>query len=346
MPEEVTTNAETVSAFLNVLCVPLSRAIVDELQHRGLTMLAAPAKVSIQQFQANADQGDYEAMERQYVAALARCTELQKQLAAANSQRVTAEQALGRAEARIEMLEAQLADVKVKPGQYVIGIDPGAPEGDRTVKVAIPDKSIERQKFGGLSLPETYSVHDASRDKTRADAMDEAMDFEDDPDIPEPVPEPPGTKRAGISQVKATCETCLWWSGKVCQRQGCQWVNHHRGAATPACEKYVYTKHARNRLPVPDGPDKSLVGKMGTHKALVGPKAEPLKAEPERRKRNVRPDDHRKGPRPRAVCPACHTEHCVTSRGIYPHDIHGIDYRRGRGDRSRPCPGKKAKASA
>ncbi len=323
MPEEVTTNAETVSAFLNVLCVPLSRAIVDELQHRGLTMLAAPAKVSIQQFQANADQGDYEAMERQYVAALARCTELQKQLAAANGQRVTAEQALGRAEARIEMLEAQLADVKVKPGQYVIGIDPGAPEGDRTVKVAIPDKSIERQKFGGLSLPETYSVHDASRDKTRADAMDEAMDFEDDPDIPEPVPEPPGTKRAGISQVKATCETCLWWSGKVCQRQGCQWVNHHRGAATPACEKYQFTTLPRGKAV---GQVRPGTSNHDVPKPVVVP-------------------EHKGKKRPRAICPGCGTEHSVTSRGFYPHDIHGTTYAAGCGDRSKPCP-QKARASA
>lgn len=43
----------------------------------------------------------------------------------------------------------------------------------------------------------------------------------------------------------------------------------------------------------------------------------------------------------RRTCPTCHTEHAVTTKGLWPHDIHGIDYRAGRGDRENPCPGSR-----
>jgi hypothetical protein len=42
---------------------------------------------------------------------------------------------------------------------------------------------------------------------------------------------------------------------------------------------------------------------------------------------------------PRGTCPECGTEHAVTASGLFPHDADGVDYRGGRGDHSRCCPG-------
>ncbi len=44
--------------------------------------------------------------------------------------------------------------------------------------------------------------------------------------------------------------------------------------------------------------------------------------------------------RPRGKCDHCGGEFVVTGKGIYPHDIHGQAYVGGRGDRTKPCPGK------
>ena len=44
---------------------------------------------------------------------------------------------------------------------------------------------------------------------------------------------------------------------------------------------------------------------------------------------------------PRGLCHVCYREYPVTGQGIYPHDIHGMEYRAGRGDYGNPCVGSR-----
>ncbi len=72
------TDAEIVASFLRVFCEPLGRAIVAEMQAKGLVVhvdIVAPAQ-QVQEFRANADQGKYESLERQYKTALAEIEKL------------------------------------------------------------------------------------------------------------------------------------------------------------------------------------------------------------------------------------------------------------------------------
>jgi hypothetical protein len=47
----------------------------------------------------------------------------------------------------------------------------------------------------------------------------------------------------------------------------------------------------------------------------------------------------------KVICPKCETLHKVTNRGIYPHDDTGVEYRAGRGDPDRRCPGSGMEAA-
>lgn len=268
MAEQVTpSNAEIVGSFLNVLCKPLGRAIVDELQDRGLAVPIDRDKLTDSRAEVDRLKGVIERLE----------TEAREYREMLSGDRRQADKMLS----RIEMLRAQLAD------KSAVGL------ADTKKPAHAAEEEVKRLRTARESGRETL--------------------------IPLVAP-------------RATCETCCWWSGKVCQRQGCKWVNHHRGAATPACEKYVFTQ-------IPRGRAIAQVGEgIGTHRP-VKPVDERI---PEIRKRAMTPDDPRKGPKRRAVCPACHTEHAVNKLGeCYPHDVHGVEFRAGRGDRSRRCSGKK-----
>ena len=45
------------------------------------------------------------------------------------------------------------------------------------------------------------------------------------------------------------------------------------------------------------------------------------------------------GPRTKQICAVCGTSHVMSSKGLFPHDIHGMDYRGDRGDPKQRCPG-------
>ena len=103
------------------------------------------------------------------------------------------------------------------------------------------------------------------------------------------------------SEKSGTCQTCLWRGPKICQRQGSPFCNK-RVTDHDSCGLYKFTRHPR-------GP---LFAKYGDKKQA----------------------------RPRAVCDTCGCEFAVSKRGLYPHDVNGVAYVGGRGDKTRRCPGK------
>jgi len=104
-----------------------------------------------------------------------------------------------------------------------------------------------------------------------------------------------------LSQIPSagTCWTCKWFSGKICQRVGSP---HHGKRVSPLdkCEHYTFTPKTRRLASLEKGTSQK---------------------------------------RPRARCPVCGAEFAVSSKGLYPHDINGVPYTAGRGDKSKPCPG-------
>lgn len=56
--------------------------------------------------------------------------------------------------------------------------------------------------------------------------------------------------------------------------------------------------------------------------------------------------ERRHGSNPRGRCPICGTEHAVSMSGLFPHDVHGVDYRGGRGDKANQCPGRQPKGAS
>jgi hypothetical protein len=79
-------------------------------------------------------------------------------------------------------------------------------------------------------------------------------------------------------------------------------------------------------------------GLCGSYKAWQGPGGG-------RRNEELAEPSEDKGPsrvtgtRPRGLCPICHHEFPVTHKGLFSHDVDGVMYLAGRGNRKRRCPG-------
>lgn len=105
-----------------------------------------------------------------------------------------------------------------------------------------------------------------------------------------------------LSQIPTagTCWTCQWFSGKICHRVGSP---HHSKRVSPLdkCEQYTFTPKKRRLATLEKGTSQK---------------------------------------RPRATCDTCGGVFAVSGKGLHPHDVNGVAFVAGRGDRSRPCPGK------
>ena len=112
---------------------------------------------------------------------------------------------------------------------------------------------------------------------------------------------PPGHQETETPEGSGTCKTCMWRGPKICMRQGSPFLNKPV-TDNDSCHLYKHTK-------IPRGP---LFAQYSAKRQT----------------------------RPRAVCDTCGCEFAVSKRGLYPHDVNGVAYVGGRGDKTRRCPGK------
>jgi len=125
--------------------------------------------------------------------------------------------------------------------------------------------------------------------------------------------------------IKRTCEQCAHWTSGICTADDSPRSYMQVGAATPACPTF-----------------ESILGLADKRRAPgPGPRATDPPSPPSVARR---PQARR---RPRCRCRVCGTEHSMTPKGRpWAHDADGVDYRAGRGDRDRRCPGSDQKGTS
>ncbi len=112
--------------------------------------------------------------------------------------------------------------------------------------------------------------------------------------------------RPTVAQIPCTgtCGTCVWCPKVTCNREGSPY-------------------HGKKVLPD---------GECGLYRAAETPK------------RAVPTEISQPKAYPKAICDTCRTQHTVNRKGgLYPHDVNGVSFRMGHGDRTKPCPGKPMK---
>lgn len=134
--------------------------------------------------------------------------------------------------------------------------------------------------------------------------LDAAIDYEDDFDPDDALTALP------LKGERRICETCTFRRTGLCMNPQSRHANLDVGAGE-SCDLFVRRK---------------LFAPPPAKKDVYRPKARPRAAVVHKR--------------PRVLCSVCRTEHAASGDGRpYTHDVDGVEYRGGHGDRDRRCPG-------
>jgi hypothetical protein len=310
-PRAASHDLAAIAAFVRVLAIPLGREIAGHLRPHMEPASAAAAEAELRLLLAK--RAEVEEKLQQTSELIKRL--MQAQLRAVTAQRDELAKDLAAARLNIEAYKERLGTTAPHDGQgerrdlidLVDRFDGrcAAPDDDERAVEACCGNCYYRVE--GLCTQE----HNPQYGK--------AMD--DDDGCVTHAFSPPGISRRMPSPLGAAgkCEKCLRWTSGVCRSDTGPKANLTVGAGD-GCPMWLPRAAALLTPPVPDGDGNG-----------DGP-------------RKRRPSGQKTGPQPRARCPHCATEHAVIGKSphLFPHDAGGVEYRLGRGDRSRPCPGNEA----